>query len=362
MKKNILLLLGLVMSFMAYAQCPIEGTDAYPVPVDSSLLTINGARRADCDAYIKGSFNPLYVHRCGVPTNGYSFPDWYYGILCESDYHDSGYNFGVVGRVMNDGNHHTSGRAYGVMGGANGYASGYIYGMFGRLEGYRNGAAVYGTSTANSNGIDTGGRYAGFFHGNVRVTDTLKTATIYSNAYLGPAFSQETMMNMPSTCSEEGYEVSNAQKLRSLSEYVYVAEEQTPVIPLNADTIDYESLNLTDKAYYSRSHHGLSADEVMKVFPELIYEVSDGSKGINYMELIPILVQAINDLQAEIDELKGVRSPSRPMMAPTQTTGFNATPTTEGNSSTRYDLQGRRVKSEAKSNVIIRDGQKTIVK
>lgn len=56
MKKVFISLLGLILSIGAWAQCPTEGTEAYPVPVDSSLLTINGARRADCDAYIKGSY------------------------------------------------------------------------------------------------------------------------------------------------------------------------------------------------------------------------------------------------------------------------------------------------------------------
>lgn len=100
MKKVFISLFGLILSIGAWAQCPTEGTEAYPVPVDSSLLTINGARRADCDAYIKGSYNPLYIHRCGVPSNGYITPEWYYALLSESDISDSGYNFGIVGRVL----------------------------------------------------------------------------------------------------------------------------------------------------------------------------------------------------------------------------------------------------------------------
>ena len=70
MKKVFISLFGLILSIGAWAQCPTEGTDAYPVPVDSSLLTINAARRADCDAYIKGSCNPLYIPGVERRTTG----------------------------------------------------------------------------------------------------------------------------------------------------------------------------------------------------------------------------------------------------------------------------------------------------
>lgn len=360
MKKEIFTLISFLISIMSYAQCPTEATDDYGVPVDSSLLTINGHRRADCDAYIKGSFNPLYIHRCGVPSNGFSSPMWYYGLLCESDMHDYGYNMGVVGRILNDGTHHNSGRAYGVMGTAKGYSSGYTYGVFGRLEGSRNGAAIYGTSSQSNNGVNTEGRYAGYFHGNVRVTDTLKTASILANAYLGPAFSQEMMMPVGNTYAENGEELTTSQKLSSLTEYMYVAEEPERVMTLDADTIDYESLNNVDKAYYSRPHHGLSADDMEKVYPELVYENEDGSKNINYMELIPILVQAINLLQNEVNELKGNYNTTTPK--------YNKAPSTDistivnEDNTLSYDLQGRRFNIERNSKIIIRDGQKTLVK
>lgn len=348
------------MSLTTYAQCPTEATELYPVEVDSSLITVNGNRRADCDVYIKGSFNPLYIHRCGVPSNGYNSPMWYYGILCESDMHDYGYNMGVVGRILNDGTHHNSGRAYGVLGTATGYSPGYAYGVFGRLEGSRNGAAVYGTSTANNNGVNTEGRYAGFFHGNVRVTDTLKTATILANAYLGPSVSQAYTEQALKAYNSNGFETNACEKLSYLTEYVYMPEEEFQTVALNADTIDYDSLNLIDKAYYSRPHHGLSADEIEKVFPELVFENCDGSKNINYMELIPILVQAINVLQNEVNELKGIDNSTRPIHNKAQNTGIGTI--VIDNNTMSYDLQGRRINNDGSSKIVIKDGQKTLIR
>jgi len=53
------------------------------------------------------------------------------------------------------------------------------------------------------------------------------------------------------------------------------------------------------------------AQELETVYPELVHEDSYGFKSINYVEIIPILVQAINEqqkiitaMQKKIDESK----------------------------------------------------------
>ena len=49
---------------------------------------------------------------------------------------------------------------------------------------------------------------------------------------------------------------------------------------------------------------GLSAQEVEKVIPEIVKNRPDGTKGINYMNLVAFLVEAIKDLKQEVQELK----------------------------------------------------------
>jgi len=50
--------------------------------------------------------------------------------------------------------------------------------------------------------------------------------------------------------------------------------------------------------------YGLIAQELAKIYPQLVKKRSDGYFGINYMELIPVLVKAIQEQQQEIDILK----------------------------------------------------------
>lgn len=56
-----------------------------------------------------------------------------------------------------------------------------------------------------------------------------------------------------------------------------------------------------------RANHlelGLIAQEVEAVMPELVRTDDEGKKLLNYTGLIPVLIQAIQDLQAEVAELK----------------------------------------------------------
>ena len=48
----------------------------------------------------------------------------------------------------------------------------------------------------------------------------------------------------------------------------------------------------------------MDVDKLKEAFPELVYEKEDGTTGVNYVEMIPILVQVINNLSDEIKVLK----------------------------------------------------------
>ena len=49
---------------------------------------------------------------------------------------------------------------------------------------------------------------------------------------------------------------------------------------------------------------GLIAQDVQKVLPQVVDEGKDGILGVRYTELIPVLVKAIQEQQAQIEELK----------------------------------------------------------
>ena len=55
---------------------------------------------------------------------------------------------------------------------------------------------------------------------------------------------------------------------------------------------------------------GFIAQDVEKIFPEVVMEMHDGSKAILYTDLIPVLVEAIKEQQKQIDNLQRMLSES----------------------------------------------------
>lgn len=51
--------------------------------------------------------------------------------------------------------------------------------------------------------------------------------------------------------------------------------------------------------------YGFLAQNVQEVFPELVHTDNNGYMAVDYIGLIPVLVQSINELRAELAELKG---------------------------------------------------------
>lgn len=54
----------------------------------------------------------------------------------------------------------------------------------------------------------------------------------------------------------------------------------------------------------SRLQTGVLAQEVQKMFPELVTENKDGILAVNYSGLIPVMIESIKEQQKQIDELK----------------------------------------------------------
>ena len=64
--------------------------------------------------------------------------------------------------------------------------------------------------------------------------------------------------------------------------------------------------------------YGFIAQNVQEVFPELVHTDGNGYLSVDYIGLIPILVQSINELRAELAELKGENQEDAPMLATQQ--------------------------------------------
>ena len=173
------------------------------------------------------------------------------------------------------------------------------------------GAGVYGTMYGDMGSqLTTGDVFAGLFNGNVKVIGNLVTTTTLQGTLLGESSSEYTS-------STRGLTFSTPSVISSLSGLnVTTYQKERPEMPKDMETIydlDNDSSpkserpqpDIIDEQFYKKIHYALDADRLEEAFPDLVYIRKDGSKAINYMEMIPLLVQSINELNDEILVLKG---------------------------------------------------------
>ena len=98
-------------------------------------------------------------------------------------------------------------------------------------------------------------------------------------------------------------ETSSQTQSRSMAKSTLANEDDfQPDTVVNADIPAEVRGAMNDE--YNRPKYGFIAQELEEIFPNVVYTMSNGEKGIAYQELIPILVSAIQELQAEVESLK----------------------------------------------------------
>lgn len=70
------------------------------------------------------------------------------------------------------------------------------------------------------------------------------------------------------------------------------------------DTESLDKIGIIDKDFFERIQYGFSAQEVQKLFPELVYEDNNGTLGINYQGFIPMLFSLIQKQELKISALE----------------------------------------------------------
>lgn len=216
------------------------------------------------------------------------------GIAYSTNTLNKSYNVGVMASV-HPLSAINSRRAIGVLGIAGNATSGYNYGVMGGLTGTANGAGIFGT-TYQTAGTYVPGKYAGYFDG-----DTYVSGTLTANSVVTPS-DMRLKENVTLLSEQDGdAALDNLLSLNVISyNYKHRVNEQeadtaSATIPLQAER----------KPLEQQRHYGLSAQELQKIYPDLVQEGQDGYLAVNYTELVPILIRSIQELKAELDDLKG---------------------------------------------------------
>ncbi len=306
MKKTIITLIMSCAVSVSYAQLKVFQNGN--VLLNSDCDTAKSALSIACEGeknYTIRSRTDMNGINCVVDGNSLN---WGFGgdflTFCDN----TNFSVGVKGEIRSQGFlERTCGRAFGVIGSAGFATSGWNYGVFGRLDGTTSGAAVYGTTDKTENGIGLKKRYAGYFNGEVGISGNLKVNGSIDGVLIGMAVEQEGETRMNARAGNEtAMETETVHdKLTGISAVAYRHKLPAKAPAMAGDTTQtIRGIGAIEAQNLSKTHYALSAEQLEAVYPDLVYTKEDGTKAINYMELIPLLVQSIGELSAKIEQLE----------------------------------------------------------
>lgn len=265
--------------------------------VPLSSLSIGGAGFSNFNVYSKSEKCGIYCTTTGNGDNWGNAGEFY------NVSRNNNFIVGVRGEIGPvNGPDLNSGRSFGLFGRAGYATSGWNYGVYGQIVGAHNGAGIYGTSNISENGTYIDGRYAGYFNGNTKVVGNLNVTGTVTGLLLGQSAS---LIGETRNLNSNLENVSN--KLSGLTAISYYNDDPMfakSVVNYGDTIVEEQKLTLIESQNMAKKHFALSADCLEQVYPDLVYVNEDGSKSINYVEMIPLLVQSINELKLKIEELE----------------------------------------------------------
>ena len=286
--------------------------------ISSMFLTVTLTASAQFKVNSSGkvaacSSNPSFVPRLSVGDNCYlgNGNDYSIGIAATPLLQESkknvaieGYvkssqsftsetNVGVAGYTKTNPNH---GRNFGILGTID-----YDYAPV-----CVGGAGVYATNHAYYFSYPTNiqGMYAAYFVGSTNLSGRTTAQEIYIPA------DESLCDNVESVETRDGLSTLDNLMQMNVLEFNMKSREKTEV-PKDGEEMTeeikkaYDSMKKDEAEMFSRRHFGLSAKELQQIYPNLVMKGQDGYLYVNYTELVPVLIRSIQELKAELDEVKG---------------------------------------------------------
>lgn len=291
MKKTFLSMLMIASCFgVANAQLMVDETGKTGVGIEIydtlySQLAVNGRGEQDVAVHIATQdITGLKINRTGQYTS-----TTHYGLHVINE--PLGFdNYGIYGNCVK-GASGGPGRTYGVAGVAGGANNGYNFGVAGFLDDVY-GAGVFGSAVGTLGNVSVTGKYAGFFHGDVYLTGSLNVPTLVSPS----DYRLKSDIKSVSTGCLDKVLGMNIVEFKYKQREFEAAEGAEASRGKRAPWYDEES------AFMKNKHYGFIAQELQKIYPDLVVEGEDGYLGVNYLEVIPLLVRSIQELNAKLEQ------------------------------------------------------------
>lgn len=302
--KKILLLILVVFSTTVSAQLKVDSLGHIAVGSNAGtngLLNVSGLQTSGSSSYYN-----IYSNMYLPNTDG----QYYNGI--QSSVNGIGsQNCAFRGTA---GSTSSSGRNYAF--------AGSIFGIM------HNAAAVYGSSSPAISNIS--GVYAGYFSGSTYVNGTLTATSLVSPSDLQLKENITSLRDRSEDSALDNVMTMNVVKYNYKKQTVEIDEQHLrEELPAEISVEDVVAdINKKAEVQSQKLHFGLIAQELQTIYPNLVEEGEDGYLGINYVELVPILICSIQELKQEVDELRGIKEARKvKSVDPTEVSSATATNT-----------------------------------
>ena len=202
---------------------------------------------------------------------------------------------------------------------ANGTGTGDHYGSWSRAAGLGKNIGVYGIAEGGTE------NWGGWFDGNVNVTGTAIAKELKAGDYFGGtgiylngndgSMSTSSDINSDANINASGNVtgvngtfsgvLSSADGTvqtsdRRFKKDIHTLEKALPeVLKMRGVTYYWKDQNKTQNRQI-----GLIAQEVEEIFPEFVHTDSNGNKAVNYAQMTAVLIEAVKELNAQVEQLK----------------------------------------------------------
>ncbi len=134
------------------------------------------------------------------------------------------------------------------------------------------------------------------------------TLQVRGSAFVGDQLSVRGGLNVGASGNFAGTVAANGVALTSDARFKTnihgLSGSLESVMKLRGVSFDWKRDEFADRNFSDQPQIGLIAQEVEKVFPELVTKDSQGYRAVEYQNLVPVLIEAIKEMKTENDELK----------------------------------------------------------
>jgi hypothetical protein len=302
--KTITLLLALSLPTICFAQLKVDSLGHVSIHGNTNpayALNIEGDSYTTGKIRICGEKSTIFLN----PTSSDTLQDTNaIGLDVYSRMNTRKTNFGIRSIVYGEAIPTTSVALFGL---GRAVTPANSIGVYGTTNYSLHSAGIYGTVSdfMVPTNVNIDGNYAGFFRGNVKVTGTIN-GVLLSNS---EANQMDDIVHLTNKGESSLEKISFLHPVSFRYKHIEQDDEEAYT---RETTEDKEYSNMKKYEEYQRkiankTHFGFIAKELQKAYPNLVYEQENGTLTINYVEMIPILVQSIKELKEQLEELKDLQ-------------------------------------------------------